>query len=328
MSRHWLWLLLAMCGWAQAHPLAPALLQLSEDQPGHYRWLWRTGLPVVEPLRPIWPAICNPGEAIARRVENAQTLVESGDLHCTGELRGEVLAVEGLGSSRRNVIVRLQFGDGSSAEALLGAAQPSFAVPGMAQRAVEWRYLQLGIEHLLTGLDHLLFVLGLLVLVRSLRMLLMTVTAFTLGHSLTLSLVALNWLQVPPALAEIGIAISLVALGLEILREPAASPGRWQARPWQMAAAFGLIHGLGFAGALAEIGLPKNSIVMALLSFNVGIELGQLLVVGVVLLVVHGATRAFGPRALRSRWAAAIPAYLLGSLGVYWCLMRSADFLL
>ena len=189
-------------------------------------------------------------------------------------------------------------------------------------RGVSLRYLQLGAEHLWFGPDHLLFLLGLLLLVRAPGKRLLTLTAFTLGHSITLSLAALEVMLVPQAPMELGIALSLVVLARELLRAQPSLLGRW---PALMALSFGLLHGLGFAGALRDIGLPRDDVITALLAFNIGIELAQ---VTVLLAVMLGAAALKGLRhgrprfALSRTWSTVTPAYLIGTLSAFWCFER------
>jgi hydrogenase/urease accessory protein HupE len=179
--------------------------------------------------------------------------------------------------------------------------------------------LQLGGEHLVTGLDHLLFVIGLLLLVRGLRARLLSLTAFTLGHSLTLGLSALAIVQLPQRPVEIGIALSLLVLALELvaLQRPHAQQPR---RPWLMAVSFGLLHGLGFASALAETGLPARAIILALFSFNLGVELAQLLVVLAALPLASLFVRALPTFVVRARL---VLAYALGAIALVWCVERA-----
>ena len=183
------------------------------------------------------------------------------------------------------------------------------------------RYTVLGIEHILLGIDHLLFVLALLLIVRGPWMLVKTVTAFTVAHSMTLALATLGFINVPSAPVEAAIALSIVFLCVEIVHARQGRNGLAIRYPWVVAFAFGLLHGLGFAGALAEIGLPQSEIPIALLFFNVGVEIGQLMFVAVV----------FGPNGNKNRllqenwrWTAAVPAYVIGTIATCWLFERVA----
>ena len=185
-------------------------------------------------------------------------------------------------------------------------------------------YLVLGVGHILGGIDHLLFVLGLLLLVRSGWMLVKTITAFTLAHSITLAGATLGWVQVPQAPTEAVIALSILFLASELARQREARRGIMNGYPWLMSFLFGLLHGLGFAGALREVGLPEGDIPLALLSFNVGVEIGQLMFVGAVLLVFT-ALRSWLVRL--APWARALPAYGIGTMAAYWWMQRMAPLL-
>jgi hydrogenase/urease accessory protein HupE len=234
-------------------------------------------------------------------------------------LTGAEIEVAGLAAVGSDVLLRVIRADGSAVRAVLRPDAPAFRLPrGQRPIDVAGGYLALGVEHLLTGADHLLFLLGLLLLVRERKKLLATVTAFTLGHSVTLSLAALGVVHIPSAPAEAAIAFSILVLAVELARE---RPGALSRRPWAMAAAFGLLHGLGFAGALAEVGLPAREIPLALVSFNTGIELGQIAFLAVVflgLLLLRPAARRL------PAWSTAVPVYAIGSLAAYWVIERVA----
>jgi hypothetical protein len=183
------------------------------------------------------------------------------------------------------------------------------------------RYTALGIEHILLGIDHLLFVLALLLIVRGPWMLVKTVTAFTVAHSITLALATLGFINVSSAPVEAAIALSIVFLCVEIVHARQGRIGLAIRYPWVVAFAFGLLHGLGFAGALAEIGLPQSEIPIALLFFNIGVEIGQLMFVAVVLGLIWGIKKV-QPESWR--WASVVPAYVIGTIATYWLFERVA----
>lgn len=326
MSCRWLVLgLLALAGAAGAHPLAPALWVLeSEGESVTARWQVTPGSVAARQLQPRWPAACETrSAAVPDTVRSAER--RQWTLQCPGGLAGQTVAVDGLTTTPVNVILRWQPQGAAAHTWLLDAGQPAVTLPWPgAVRSVLPQYLGLGVEHLLLGPDHVLFVLGIVLLVRGGRRLVWTLSAFTLGHSLTLALAATGRLQVWPALTECLIALSLFWLALEAARPPTQRRGAWQQRPGVLAFGFGLFHGLGFAGVLAEIGLPTGALIPALLGFNLGIELGQLLLVVVLLglraLLARGATAM-------PRWAAAVPVYAMGGLAAYWCLERGAPLL-
>lgn len=322
-----IWLALAaallVAGPAGAHRLAPSLLEVSERAPGQLDVFWKTPLqrPTGTDIRPVLPAGCviegtpEPGvEATGATLRYAA--------RCEGALVGSTFAVRGLAESRTEALLRLRLADDREYQAVLRPGDEAFVVPErQGAGAVFRQYLGLGFRHILEGFDHLVFVLGLVLLVANRRMLVWTVTSFTLGHSVTLSLAALGFVGLPQGPVEFAIAVTILVLAVELAGRPERKPSLLRRVPWAVAAGFGLLHGLGFAGALAEVGLPQEEIPMALFAFNVGIELGQLLFVAVVLCVrpVAGLLAARGPG-----WLRLAPAYAMGTLAAFWCFDRLA----
>lgn len=314
---------------AQAHPLAPAMLELRQLPAGEgsrYAVQWRTSVTQVRGnvLEPRLPADCRPVSAVQASAADNQSLVQRWQVQCgTAGVVGRSIGISGLEKSPINVILRIETLDGQANTQLLDAAQPTYTVPTATAIPPVFRsYLGLGVEHLLSGLDHVLFLVGLLLLVRRLRPLVLTVTAFTLGHSVTLALATLGWVKLDPALAELAIALSILVLAYEVARpHPRSLMRRW---PWLMAGAFGLLHGLGFAGALAEVGLPKGEIPLALFAFNVGIEIGQLLLVMLALLLSRVWSLAVDRHwpALAATAQMLLLPYFIGALAGYWCIER------
>lgn len=310
---------------ASAHPLAPALLELRETGNGRVAVTWKTSALAIPgtQLAPVLPSACRPlGSPDARRAGGG--VIERWEMDCgAAGLAGLRLAVRGLDAAGVEALVRVQRADGRRVQHVLRAREPAWTVPARPQRlGVARGYLALGVEHIATGLDHLLFVFGLLLLVRGGRALLATLTAFTLGHSVTLSLAVLGLARVPPGPVELAIAGSVFALAVEISRRAAAT--RAPRFPWVLAGVFGLLHGLGFAGALREAGLPEAELPTALLAFNVGIELGQLAFVAGVL----GARALLAPQLGRlPAWCLRAPEYALGALAASWCIERGAALL-
>jgi hydrogenase/urease accessory protein HupE len=312
-----------------AHELQPGFLELKEVAPGRYDVLWK--LPslgeasgVRMPIAPIFPETCRQlGEA---RTERAGTAwVFAARLDCQGGLAGRTLAIEGLEAFTTDVLVRVQQADGGVETHLLKPVQPSVTLRSADDlRRGAWAYLYLGIEHILLGVDHLLFVLGLLLIVRDRWMLLKTVTAFTVAHSITLAVATFGIASVPPAPLNAAIALSILFLGPEIVRRWRGETSFTIRHPWVVAFAFGLLHGFGFASGLAQLGLPKGEIPLALLLFNVGVELGQLAFVLLIVLL----ERAF--RQLEIRWPIIVqrlPGYVVGTLGAFWTIQRVAILL-
>jgi len=312
-----------------AHELQPGFLELKEVAPGRYDVLWK--LPslgeasdVRMPLAPIFPETCRQlGEARTERSGTAW--VFTARLDCKGGLAGRTLAIEGLEAFTTDVLVRVQKADGRVETHLLKPVQPSVTLRSADDlRRGAWAYLYLGIEHILLGVDHLLFVLGLLLIVRDRWMLVKTVTAFTIAHSITLAVATFGIATVPAAPLNAAIALSILFLGPEIVRRWRGETSFTIRHPWVVAFAFGLLHGFGFASGLAQLGLPKGEIPLALLLFNVGVELGQLAFVLLIVLL----ERAF--RQLQIHWPIIVqrlPGYVVGALGAFWTIQRVAILL-
>jgi hypothetical protein len=318
---------------ASAHPLAPALLELREAPGGRVDVLWRVSrwrAPGPQ-ARPVLPESCRAASERALAVDEL-AIERRWSVECAPPgLAGRRVAVEGLDAGRGDAIVRVALRDGRSLQSVLRPGAQEWRVLERPRRArVALDYLRLGAAHLFGGLDHLLFVSGLVLLVGGRRRLLGTVTAFTAGHSATLGLATLGVVRAPVAWVELAIAGSLFALALELSRPPGAPAGALARRPWAMAAGFGLLHGFGFASALAEAGLPVGEIPLALAAFNVGIELGQLVVVA-GWLALGAALRPSLPRlaasARLSSAARRVPVEALGALAAFWCLERAARLL-
>jgi hydrogenase/urease accessory protein HupE len=313
---------------ALAHPLAPALLELSTLGEGRAEVAWKTSRlrPRGADIRPLLPEAC-PAISDAEVDDDPQSVTLRWVIECADGrgLVGRRIAIRGLEATRIDVLVRVTLDDGRVVSTVLRAGDSEFLIPARPEKSqVMEAYTGLGFEHILSGPDHLLFVLGLVLLVVGVRPLVKTVTAFTVGHSLTLSIVALGLVRVPSSLIEILIAGSVLLLAVELSAERPERPSLLRRKPWLMAFGFGLLHGMGFASALAEIGLPDDEIPLALFAFNVGIELGQLVFVAVILLF---AAALGGRLATMPRWLQRAPAYAIGSLAFYWMLQRTASIL-
>jgi hydrogenase/urease accessory protein HupE len=248
-------------------------------------------------------------------------LVVRGTLRCAGGISGRALEIDGLESTITDVIVRIHHADGRLENHLLKPMNP---VVTLGVDTTWWQrsmtYVRLGIEHILLGVDHLLFVLGLLLIVANRWMLVKTITSFTLAHSITLAVATLGYASAPVPPLNATIALSILFLGPEIVRQRRGETSLTIRHPWMVAFVFGLLHGFGFASGLTTMGLPQAEIPVALLLFNVGVEAGQ---VGFVLLVLL-LERAL--RVLEIRWPRvieALPAYAVGSLGAYWTIQRT-----
>lgn len=319
----------ALVSSALAHRFAPSLLKVNEIAPLEYNMVWKTPAQGVSkvPLRPLWPETCEVKNASAPQLEGTG-VVTSWQLACpdlgVDGLVGETLGVSGLGSNQASAMLMVNLLDGRQYQQVLNAEQPSFVVPiEPSAGTVMSDYALLGMEHIWGGIDHLLFVFGLLLLVGGGKRLLWTITAFTVGHSITLSLVTLGYFDYPVALVEFAIALSIFVLAVELTRTEKHDV-LWR-NPWWLAGGFGLLHGMGFAGALAETGLPQDNVPLALLFFNVGIEIGQIAFILVVLAIWFVIRKPLAPWQDR---LLPVPVYVLGALSVMWCIERGLEALL
>lgn len=318
-------------GTAFAHALAPMLLAVEERGDGHYTLEWQRAPADAwgAQVRPALPAGCRLTQAWQEHAADARRLVSRAEAHCT-RARGDIrIAIPGLDRHPGTVVVRLTRADGGTRTLLLAGERDRFALAetdGASRARVFRSYLAMGVEHLVGGPDHLLFVVGLFLLVQGLRSLLWVTAAFTLGHSVTLGLATLGLVRMPQALAELGIALSIVLLGVQVLhRMQGQGAGVWSRRPAVFAAGFGLLHGLGFAGALAEVGLPQGEVPLALFSFNIGIELGQIAVIVPLWLLRRALHARFAPGRVAPRPALALVPYVIGTLGAFWCIDRAVN---
>ncbi len=244
---------------------------------------------------------------------------------CEGGLLEKTLSISGLKSTNTDVLLRLEFIDGTSQSKLLTPTQESFKIPASASSLqIISTYTWLGITHILMGVDHLLFVFALLLIVNGKRRLLWTITAFTLAHSLTLAGATLGFVNVPQQPVEAVIALSILFLAIEIVHNKQGRKGAAARWPWLVAFVFGLLHGFGFAGALAEVGLPEQAIPLALVFFNVGVELGQLLFVATVLSLGYLLHKLKQPKLLN--WAESVAIYSIGGLSSFWVFERVSAF--
>jgi hydrogenase/urease accessory protein HupE len=307
---------------ASPHEVRPAYLELHQTGAETYDVLWKVpgrGEDLRFGVYLRLPANCQRvGEVRTTVVNNAFS--DRWTAHCNGGLTGGTILIEGLSSTVIDVLVRLQWLDGTTYVTRLTPAAPSFIVEVTPSRAhVAATYVSLGVEHILYGLDHLLFVLGLLLLVRDFRSLVKTITAFTIAHSITLAAATLGFIHIEVAPVEATIALSILFLAAELVRAQRGECGIAQRAPWIVAFAFGLLHGLGFAGTLGKMGLPHSDIPVALLLFNVGVELGQL---GFVIVFI-GFVRSLATLEIRwPAWTRAIPAYTIGSFAALTFLQR------
>lgn len=320
-------LLLCPMGIAWGHDSRPAYLEISEIGTEHYEVLWRTpmysGIPLPIELR-FTEGTRNIIEPTVRRLPDS--LLERRLIEVPGGLPGKRIEIVGLQATIADVLARIQLRNGQSSTILIHPSQPWLEVRTVQGRgAVVAAYLWHGVEHILFGYDHLLFVLALILIVRDLRVLSWTITAFTLAHSITLALATFGWVHVPGPPVEAVIALSIVMLAAELVRLQRGEQSLTARWPWIVAFSFGLLHGLGFAGALAEIGLPRGDVPLALFAFNVGVELGQLAFIAAVLALYGVAKRIKLAATLQALVRPSAP-YAIGILASFWFFERLAGF--
>ena len=311
------------------HALQPGYLELRLIEKDLYAVVWKTpasgGRPMA--ISAQLPERCDP-RTPGQPIWNGAAYVVRWTANCPGGLEGGLIHIDGLDQTSTDVLVRFDFADGVNQAHRLTASDPSFTVPTQpSSLEVVRTYLLLGFKHILSGVDHLVFILALLLLVNGVRRLIITVTAFTIAHSLTLAGATLGFVQMPGPPIEAVIALSIAFVASEIIHSRRGKPGLTERYPWVVAFTFGLLHGFGFAGALAEIGLPQSSIPIALLFFNVGVEIGQLFFIASVFAIIALArqiTRRIDVP--RPAWAWAVPPYAIGSLAVFWVIQRTAAF--
>ena len=309
-----------------AHELQPGSFEVRQLTTERYELIWRAPIYYGKPhpaklqLPANWQTI---GEPRVRRLSDSH-------LHRRvvsvpgGDIDGATIRFSGLEATITDVFVRISWLNGVETTAVARPGQPWFEIQGQRSAwQVAGDYTLLGIEHILSGYDHLAFVLALLLIVSGWRRLLLTVTSFTLAHSITLAAATLGWLWLPGPPIEATIALSILFLASELVKIHRGYTSLTARYPWIVAFVFGLLHGFGFAGALTEVGLPQNEIPLALLMFNVGVELGQLMFIAVVLVLI-GVLRRI--RKLWPVWIQQLPAYCIGGLAAFWLIERVSRF--
>jgi hypothetical protein len=305
---------------AGAHEVRPAFLQVEESAPGTYGVVWKVpsnGGRVLD-IRPEFD------ERLTLTQAGVETLLDGFVVYryrLTGGtgLPGSSLTIRNLENTTVDVLARVNLLEGGSHAFLLNPKSPSAAIPAAPSKwQVVATYTKLGIEHILMGIDHLLFVVSLMLLVSGWWMLVQTITAFTVAHSITLALATLGFVSVPTAPVEAMIALSIVLVSVEAVRLRRGETSLAIHWPWLVAFAFGLLHGFGFAGALTELGLPQGDVPLALLFFNVGVELGQIVFIGAILAVLACIRRLLTVPA----HAPVAAAYAIGSVAAFWFFQR------
>jgi len=324
MNRRLLSYLAALCFPAvltsvEAHELRPGYLEVNEITPTNYEVVWKAPILMGRPLavEAVFPDDCETSGR-SNRSNKAGSLISSRMLSCETPLQGHRIDLKGLDATLTDVLVRVKTADGvlqalrATPDAPMVELSASVSTPGVAKT-----YFLLGVEHILFGIDHLLFVLALILLISGVRRLVETITAFTVAHSITLMIASLGWLSLPSAPVEAVIALSIVFLANEIASKRSGTIRLSERQPWLVAFIFGLLHGFGFAGALAEIGLPEGDVPAALLTFNLGVEAGQLAFLAAVLVLLAGIARL----QLRPQFDGSA-SYAIGITASVWLLQR------
>lgn len=309
-------------GVAQADELRPGYIELAQQDAQNWSLSWKTPLPIPDPtmatVPPEIPAQCSfKGDPTLSM--GAAAILGSASLTCDGPLAGGRIGMPGL-VGNADVLVRLAPLDEEVQAYRLTAREPAITLAAEPEQGQVWRsYFVIGVEHILMGWDHLLFVIALLLLVVDFWRVVKAATAFTLAHSITLAAASLGFVGLPQAPVEALIALSIVFLAVEVARKGRHAPSIAEQWPWVVAFLFGLLHGFGFAGALNEIGLPEGEVPTALLSFNLGVEAGQIAVIAAVMLL-REAVRRIRPAAVDP--AVRLASYAIGITGAYWMFDR------
>lgn len=311
---------------SHADEIRPGYLELKENTNNLFSILWKVPAKSNAKLsiQPKLPDNCIDKTQATTQLVNA-AYIQRWIISCEGGLQNKLLSITGLELTSTDVLLHLEFLNGTSHSAQLTPADRFYEVPAEASSLqVIKTYTWLGIEHILLGFDHLLFVFALLLIVNNNRRLLLTITAFTIAHSITLAGATLGFVNIPQQPVEAVIALSILFLAVEIIHGKNGHPGAAARWPWLIAFIFGLLHGFGFAGALAEIGLPQQAIPLALVFFNIGVELGQIIFVTVVLLLIWTFHQFKQPALLEK--AETIAVYSIGSLSSFWLFERISSF--
>jgi hydrogenase/urease accessory protein HupE len=310
-----------------ADDFSPALLQIKERQDGWVDVTWKKPIKrnnAVLSITPVLPEFFEPiGSPVSRQTSIAW-VEHSTYLTGGNSLTAATLSIDGLNAVPNEVLIRVELSDGAQYSTILRAGNTTYVIPEQATKLqVSVDYWLMGAIHILEGADHLLFVFALLLIVTGLMPLFKAVTAFTVAHSITLALATLGMVNMPSAPTEAIIALSIVFLAAEIVHQRQGRLGVTERWPWLIAFIFGLFHGLGFAGALSEIGLPQHEIPLALLMFNVGVETGQLLFI-VVVISLMTLLKRLPLRLPREGWR--LVPYSIGGVAAFWTIDRVMSF--
>jgi hydrogenase/urease accessory protein HupE len=306
---------------AHADELRPGYLSLTETAPGEWTMVWKVPMTgaFTPQTRPELPASCQIVGNPERRVSDRNAITTTA-VRCRGAMSGQRIGLAGFAASQSDVLARIEPRGRAALALRLTPAQPWAEIPALPDRwQVARTYFVIGIDHIVFGYDHLLFVVALVLLLNGFWTIAKAVTAFTIAHSITLIGTTLGLVGLPQRPVEAVIALSILFLAIEIVKQRPGEPRLSERLPWLVAFGFGLLHGFGFAGALSEIGLPENDVPTALLTFNLGVEAGQLAVVAVTMALI-ALTRRMAPRALPP--AIRTMAYAIGSLSSFWLIQR------
>ena len=315
-------ILFTLSGWS--HEIRPAYLQIIQTSETTYEVYWKVpsmgdAVPMIQPVFPPFFTL----EVLKLPNQIPGSVIYSYKLSSTESLQGKILRIEGLNKTLIDVLVSVAYLNGEKVTFMLQPDKGSSVIPGKTTKTdVIKTYAKLGTEHILLGIDHLLFILALIMITKGKWNILKTITAFTIAHSITLSLAVLGVVDFPTPPVEAVIALSIVFLAVEIVKNLNGKQTLTSKKPWLVAFTFGLLHGFGFAGALANIGLPQQEIPLALAFFNIGVELGQIAFVLVVLILI-------GLLSYKKNWPVFIkkvPAYAIGSLAALWMIQRIVRF--
>lgn len=312
-------------GSSTAHELRPAYLDIRETTAGDFAIVWKT--PALGDMRlglyVRLPDTCSPIGEMVNSFE-AGAFFERWTARCPGGLRGRNLTIDGLRTSLTDALVRLAYVDGSTQVARLTPERPSLVITASQTTfEVAQTYFLLGVEHILLGLDHLIFVFALMLLISDRWMLVKTITSFTVAHSITLAGAALGFISLPQKPVEAVVALSIAFVASELARSRSGQRRLSETYPWVVAFAFGLLHGLGFAGALKDIGLPQTDVALALLTFNLGVEAGQLLFVATILLAARALSALV---AIPFEPVRMMASYMIGTMSMLWLITRIESF--
>lgn len=315
-------ILFTLSGWS--HEIRPAYLQIIQISKNTYEVFWKVpsmgdAVPKIYPVFPPFFTV----EELKSPNQIPGSVIYSYIISSEETLQGKILTIEGLNKTLIDVLVTVTYLNGEKVTLMLQPDKDSSIIPGETSTFdVIKTYSKLGIEHILLGIDHLLFVLALIIITKGTWKIVKTITAFTLAHSITLSLAALGYVDFPTPPVEAVIALSIMFLAIEIIRETQGKRTLTGKKPWLIAFTFGLLHGFGFAGALSNIGLPQNDIPWALAFFNVGVEIGQIAFVLVVLVFIKLLSyKKDWPIFIKK-----IPPYAIGSLAAFWVIQRIMAF--